>query len=102
MSFWVYILATERNGTFYVGHTDDLPRRVWEHRVEAHAGFTSKHGAKRLVYAEPLPTREEAKARETRLKRWNRSWKMSLIESANPEWSDLYETISMWYSRDAV
>ncbi len=57
---------------------------------------------KRLVYAEPLPTREEAKAREMRLKRWNRSWKMSLIESANPEWRDLYETINMWYSRDAV
>lgn len=101
MSFWVYILAKDRNSTFYVGHTDDLPRRIWEHRLEMRPGFTSKYGVKRLVHAEPFPTREEAKARETRLKRWNRAWKMSLIEEANPDWDDLYLSLNEWYSEGA-
>jgi putative endonuclease len=101
MSFWVYILTTKRNGMFYVGHTDDLPRRIWEHRTDAHPGFTSTYGIKTLVYAEPLPTREDAKRREARLKRWNRTWKMRLIEEGNPEWNDLYLTMNNWYSRDS-
>ncbi len=101
MAFWVYILAKDRNSTFYVGHTDDLPRRIWEHRAEVRPGFTSKYGVKRLVYAEPFATREEAKVRETRLKRWNRVWKMNLIERDNPDWDDLYLTINQWCSSPA-
>lgn len=101
MAFWVYILATDRNSTFYVGHTDDLPRRIWEHRAEVRPGFTSRYGVKRLVHAEPFGTREEAKARERRLKRWNRTWKMGLIEETNPEWDDLYLSLNEWYSEVA-
>lgn len=100
MAFWVYILATERNGTFYVGHTDDLARRVWEHRAEVRPGFTSKYGIKKLVFAEAHDTREAAKMRERRLKRWNRTWKMSLVEQRNPGWDDLYLRLGEWYSSD--
>lgn len=101
MAFWVYILASDRNGTFYVGHTDNLPHRIWEHRTEATPGFTAKYGVTKLVWMDHLPTREEAKARERRLKRWNRVWKMSLIEERNPEWRDLYDDLNTWYSKEA-
>ena len=100
MAFWVYILATERNGTFYVGHADDQVRRIWEHRAEVRPGFTSKYGIKKLVFVEAHDTREAAKARESRLKRWNRLWKMSLIEQRNPDWDDLYLKLGEWYSPD--
>ena len=82
------------------GHTDDLARRVWEHRAEVRPGFTSKYGIKKLVFAEAHDTREAAKMRESRLKRWNRVWKMSLIEQRNPDWEDLYPRWGEWYSPD--
>ena len=66
MSFWVYILASKRNGTLYTGHTDNLPERIWQHREELKPGFTSKHHVHTLVWAAPCPTREEAKSYEKR------------------------------------
>jgi putative endonuclease len=99
MSFWVYILASKRNGTLYIGHTDDLPHRIWQHRERETPGFTSKYGVKMLVYMEPFPTREEARIRERQLKEWKRAWKIELIEKANPEWKDLYPDLNNWNSR---
>ena len=89
MSFYVYILASRRNGTLYVGMTDDLVRRVWEHRIGAVPGFTRKYGVKMLVWYEQHETREMAFQRERQIKRWNRAWKLQLIERFNPTWKDL-------------
>jgi putative endonuclease len=96
MAIWVYILASSRNGTLYVGHTDDLVYRVWQHREHATPGFTSKYGVTGLVWMQSFPTREEAKARERQIKKWNRAWKLRLIESLNPEWKDLYLDLNNW------
>jgi putative endonuclease len=89
--FYVYILAKNRNSTFYVGFTSDLKRRVWEHKNETADGFTRKYGIKNLVYYEIFDDPENAIKREKRLKKWNRVWKMRVIEAMNPEWNDLYE-----------
>jgi len=89
MNFYVYILASRRNGTLYVGMTDDLVRRVWEHRIGAVPGFTRKYGVKMLVWYEQHETRETAFQRERQIKRWNRAWKLQLIERFNPTWKDL-------------
>src|SRR5262249_21570384 len=89
MSFYVYILASRRNGTLYVGMTDDLIRRVWEHRIGAVPTFTRKYGAKMLVWYEQHETRETAFQRERQMKKWNRAWKLQLIERFNPTWKDL-------------
>ena len=89
MSFYVYILASRRNGTLYVGMTDDLIRRVWEHRIGTVPGFTRKYGVKMLVWYEQHETREMAFQRERQIKRWNRAWKLQLIERFNPTWKDL-------------
>jgi len=89
MSFYVYILASRRNGTLYVGMTDDLVRRVWEHRIGAVPGFTRKYGVKMLIWYEQHETRETAFQRERQIKRWNRAWKLQLIERFNPNWKDL-------------
>ena len=89
MSFYVYILASRRNGTLYVGMTDDLVRRVWEHQIGAVPGFTRKYGVKMLVWYEQHETRETAFQRERQIKRWNRAWKLQLIERFNPTWKDL-------------
>jgi putative endonuclease len=94
-SFWVYIVASGRNGTLYIGHTDDLPRRAWEHRTGAVAGFSSKYGCKLLVWREAHDTREAAFVRERQLKKWNRAWKLRLIEEENPRWLDFYDTLNM-------
>ncbi|WP_293682508.1 GIY-YIG nuclease family protein [uncultured Phenylobacterium sp.] len=91
--FAVYIMASERNGTLYIGHTDSLSRRVWEHRDGSTPGFTSTYGVKRLVHYEYFETREAAFARERAMKKWYRIWKLRLIESANPDWADLAETL---------
>jgi putative endonuclease len=80
----VYILASARNGTLYVGVTSNLARRVWEHRSEAVAGFTRKYGVHILVHAEFHLSMVEAIAREKRLKKWRRAWKIELIEHGNP------------------
>jgi putative endonuclease len=89
VSFWVYILASRRNGTLYIGMTDDLVRRAWEHRIGAVPGFTKKYGIKMLVWFEQHGTREAALQRERQLKKWNRAWKIEMIEQFNPIWKDL-------------
>lgn len=93
-SYYVYILASQRNGTLYVGVTSDLARRVFEHRSEAIPGFTAKYGVKRLVWYELHGEAHEAIAQEKRIKRWRRAWKLELIERRNPQWLDLYETLN--------
>lgn len=87
--FHVYIMASQRNGTLYIGSTDDLNRRVFEHQTGARGGFTRQYGVKRLVWHEPHDSRESAFRRERAMKRWNRAWKLSLIEQGNPTWRDL-------------
>ena len=91
--FYVYILAKKRNGTFYVGVTSSLVKRVWEHKNEVAEGFTKKYEVKNLVYYEVFDDAENAIQREKRLKKWTRSSKMKAIETMNPEWEDLYESI---------
>lgn len=93
--FYVYILAKARNSTFYVGVTSDLAKRVWQHRNGVADGFTQKYGIKTLVYYEVFSDPENAILREKRLKKWNRTWKMRLIEKMNPEWKDLYDDICL-------
>ncbi len=93
MAYYVYILAKKRNSTFYVGFTENLAKRVWEHRNEAADGFTKKYGIKALVYYEVSDNYEGALFREKQLKKWRRESKMKLIEQMNPKWEDLYESI---------
>lgn len=93
-AFFVYILASEPNGTLYIGMTNDLVRRVFEHRCAAAGGFTKTYGIKRLVYFELHDTAYAAITREKRLKKWPREWKMNLIERENPHWLDLYDDIA--------
>jgi putative endonuclease len=94
VSFYVYMLASRRNGTLYAGMTDDLAKRIWMHRHEVLHGFTKDHGIKLLVWYEVHESREAAFARERRIKKWNRLWKLELIEKTNPTWRDLYEDIA--------
>jgi putative endonuclease len=89
----VYILASQRNGTLYIGVTSDLVRRVWEHKNDLAEGFTSKHGIYTLVYFELHVSMIDAISREKQIKKWNRAWKIELIESMNPEWRDLWKEI---------
>ncbi len=89
MSFWVYIMASGKNGTLYVGATDDLVRRSWEHRAGVVPGFTQKYGVKALVWFEEHATRESTLLRERQMKKWKRAWRCRLIERANPAWRDL-------------
>jgi len=91
--YYVYILTKARNSTFYVGVTSDLKKRVWEHKNGVADGFTKKYNIKMLVYYEAFDAPEQAIKREKRLKRWNRAWKMKVIEEMNPNWDDLYEDI---------
>ena len=92
--YYVYILASRKNGTLYVGVTSDLVRRIWEHKNKAVKGFTSKYGVDRLVYYEIFDDTENAIKREKRLKEYKRQWKIDLIEKKNLEWEDLYEAIA--------
>jgi len=92
--FYVYILASQRNGTLYVGVTNDLARRVYEHRTGAIPGFTKTYDVHRLVWYEPHDSIAEAIAREKRVKRRRRSWKLELIEADNPQRLDLYERLN--------
>jgi len=87
--FAVYILASRRNGTLYIGVTSNLPRRLWEHREGVVDGFTKEYGVKTLVWFEMHDNAEAAITREKRLKKWNRAWKLALIEKENPDWRDL-------------
>jgi putative endonuclease len=92
-TYFVYILASARNGTLYIGVTNDLARRVSEHREGVVPGFTKKYGIKMLVDFEEFGDIGLAIDRETRLKKWKRRWKLELIETSNPDWRDLYETV---------
>jgi putative endonuclease len=92
-SYYVYILASQRNGTLYIGVTNDLMKRVYEHRNNLIDGFTKKYNVHSLVYYEQYNDIESAIVREKRLKKWNREWKLELIEKENPQWRDLYEDL---------
>ena len=93
--FHVYIMASKRNGTLYVGVTSDLIKRVWQHKNNEVAGFTEKYDVHDLVFFEQHDNAESAIMREKRLKKWNRAWKLRLIEEKNPQWKDLYPEICM-------
>ena len=92
--FFVYILASRKNGTLYTGVTNDIARRSWEHRHGATPGFAKRHSVKRLVYVEECPTAAAAIRREKTIKRWPRQWKINAIERDNPEWFDLYRRLN--------
>lgn len=92
-TYYVYILASQRNGTLYTGVTNDLKRRIWEHKHDLVKGFTKEYGTHILVYFEQHEDIEEAILREKKIKRWKRKWKLDLIEKDNPDWKDLYDSI---------
>lgn len=96
MAYHVYLLASRKHGTLYVGVTNNLARRVHEHRTAASPGFTSTYGVTRLVWYESYTYILEAIDREKALKKGRRDWKIRLIEDFNPDWSDLYPTLSGW------
>ena len=90
MAYYVYILASQKHGTLYIGVTNDLIRRVYEHKTDAVAGFTKRYGVHTLVHFEQTENVEAAIQREKRLKKWSRAWKIKLIEDSNADWADLY------------
>lgn len=89
----IYVLASQRNGTLYIGVTSNLIKRIWEHRGNLVQGFTEKYSVHNLVYYEQAETMEAAITREKQLKKWKRDWKVKLIEKNNPTWRDLYPEI---------
>ena len=93
-SFFVYILTNRRYGVLYVGVTNNLARRVTEHRLKAVPGFTKKYGLVNLVYFEQYSSIVEARAREHTLKRWRRAWKLALVDKFNPDWHDLADELA--------
>lgn len=93
-NYYVYILASGQNGTLYIGMTNDLARRVTEHRERRGSKFARRYGVSRLVHIETFARAQDAIAREKALKKWNRSWKLNLIEDANPDWRDLFDEIN--------
>ncbi len=94
MAYWVYILASKRNGTLYVGVTNDLVRRVYEHREGLVDGFSKTHNVKMLVYYEAHERAIDAIQREKNIKHWSRAWKLNTIRAFNPEWRDLFDDIA--------
>ncbi len=88
-TFYVYIIASKQNGTLYIGVTNNLERRIWEHKSQTIKGFTKKYGVHTLVYYEWFNDIANAIRREKQLKKWNRAWKINLIEMKNPAWADL-------------
>jgi putative endonuclease len=93
MAYYVYILASRKDGATYIGVTNDLVRRIYEHRIKAVPGFSSRYDITRLVWFEIYDDPISAISREKELKKWKRSWKVELIEAQNPAWDDLYESI---------
>ncbi len=89
----VYILASQRNGTLYIGVTSDLVKRIWQHRHAPVDSFAKRYAVSTLVYYEPHQDMRTAITREKQLKKWNRAWKLRLIEASNPDWIDLYDSI---------
>jgi len=94
MNYYVYLLASRKHGTLYVGVTNDLPGRVYQHKGKTVPGFTARYGVDRLVWYERYDDPVSAIAREKELKKWRRDWKVSLIEQDNPDWLDLYDGIA--------
>ncbi len=94
MPYYVYIMANRPRGTLYVGVTNNLARRTWEHREGVAEGFTKRYDVKTLVYIESHEDIREAIAREKKLKRWRRAWKIELIGRDNPSWRDLFDEIA--------
>ncbi len=92
-SYFVYILASKRNGTLYIGMTNNLKRRLDEHKTGSVEGFTKRYNIHMLVYCEEVDTAEAAIAREKQLKNWRRAWKLALIEKENPEWHDISDKL---------
>jgi putative endonuclease len=92
--YYVYLLASRKNGTLYLGVTNDLVRRVYQHKEKLTPGFTSRYGVDELVWFECYDDPTNAITREKEIKKWRRAWKVALIEKANPEWLDLYDTIT--------
>ena len=90
----VYLLASDRNGTLYVGVTSDLIARTWQHREHVVEGFTQRYGVVRLVWFEAHPTMDSAIHREKQIKKWNRAWKVRVIDETNPSWRDLWPDIT--------
>lgn len=92
--YYVYILSSQRNGTLYIGLTNDLERRILEHKQKVVEGFTAKYNVNQLMYFEEFENANEAALREKRMKKWKRAWKLELIEKSNPNWNDLAKE---WY-----
>ncbi|MBU2473020.1 MAG: GIY-YIG nuclease family protein [Patescibacteria group bacterium] len=92
-NYFVYVLASKKNGTLYIGITDDLIKRVYEHKNNLVDSFTKKYNVHQLVYYETTNDIQSAIIREKQLKKWNRKWKLELIEKENPEWEDLYDDL---------
>ena len=92
--FFVYIVASKRNGTLYIGMTDDLINRVLQHKNKTFKGFTATYGVDKLVWYETHDTRETAFTRERQMKEWKRAWKIELIEKMNPGWADLFDELT--------
>ena len=93
--FYVYIITNKPNGTLYIGQTDDIVKRMWEHKQQTHGGFAAKYNLTRLVWLENFETRQDAFATERRMKKWYRDWKVKTIEAHNPNWEDLTESLSI-------
>jgi putative endonuclease len=93
MTFFVYVVASKRNGALSIGMTDDLLKCAWQHRHGIVAGFTRDYDVKNVVWYETRETRESGRIRERRMKKWNRAWKLELIEKGNPDWRDLSEDL---------
>jgi putative endonuclease len=94
MAYYVYLLASEKYGTLYLGVTNDIVRRVYEHKSKTAAGFTKRYSVDKLVWFEIYDDPTSAIAREKELKKWRRDWKIRLIEESNPQWIDLYPQLS--------
>jgi putative endonuclease len=90
---YIYIMASRKNGTIYIGVTSDLAKRVWEHREGVVPGFTKRYGCKRLVWFEAFDDIQQARHHELQMKQWNRAWKVKRIEETNLNWIDLYPTL---------
>lgn len=91
---WLYIVASKRNGTLYLGVTSNLPQRIWQHREGLIDGFSKTYGCTMLVWSHEFSNLHDARAREWQMKKWKRAWKIELIETDNPQWRDLYPDIS--------
>ena len=92
-AYYVYLMASKKNGTLYTGVTNDLRRRVWQHKNDIQEGFTKKYGVHRLVWYEETTDIKEAIQREKQMKKWRRQWKIDLINKENPDWDDLYDAL---------